>query len=148
LAAANTAGSTKKAITSGAIFIGRSNERYCISALILRGYNVGNIAAAYLVFNEERPIKYRSTWISVLVGMVFTIFASLFLRYWYIRENKRRDTADAAATLQSAPISRAGSHDKLHEASDSVERENRIVERLDDYQDLTDKQRRDFRYVY
>jgi hypothetical protein len=142
LAAANTAGSTKKAITSGAIFIGRSNERYCISALILRGYNVGNIAAAYLVFNEERPIKYRSTWISVLVGMVFTIFASLFLRYWYIRENKRRDSVDAAATMQG------GSQDKLHEASDSVERENRIVERLDDYQDLTDKQRRDFRYVY
>lgn len=112
------------------------------------GYNVGNIAAAYLVFNEERPIKYRSTWISVLVGMVFTIIASLFLRFWYIRENKRRDTAYAAAAMQSVQTSRAGSQEKLNEASDSVERENRIVERLGEYQDLTDKQRKDFRYVY
>ena len=112
------------------------------------GYNVGNIAAAYLVFNEERPIKYRSTWISVLVGMVFTIIASLFLRFWYIRENRRRDEADAATAMQSVQTSRAGSQEKLNVASDSVERGNRIVERLGEYQDLTDKQRKDFRYVY
>ena len=114
-----------------------------VHLLINTGYNVGNIAAAYLVFTEEKPIKYRSTWISVIVGMVFTIFASLFLRYWYIRENKRRDTAQLQA--ESVQNSRAGSREKLHGGDDG---EDKIVEKLEEYQDLTDKQRRDFRYVY
>jgi len=75
--------------------------------------------------------------------MVFTIFASLFLRYWYIRENKRRDTAQLQA--ESVQNSRAGSREKLHGGDDG---EDKIVEKLEEYQDLTDKQRRDFRYVY
>lgn len=125
LAAANVAGSTKKAITSGAIFI---------------GYNVGNIAAAYLVFNEERAVKYRSTWISVLVGMVFTILATLFLRFWYIRENRRRDQLAGQARQSDQP-----SQEKLDDASG---RDGSIVEKLSEYRDLTDKERKDFRYVY
>jgi hypothetical protein len=79
--------------------------------------------------------------------MVFTIFASLFLRYWYVRENKIRDAA-ALALADSTQPSRAGSQEKLNDASDWPGRENRIVEKLDEYQDLTDKQRKDFRYVY
>jgi len=108
---------------------------------LIIGYNVGNIAAAYLVFSEEKPIKYRSTWISVIVGMVFTIFASLFLRFLYIRENRRRDMA-SQALAESVQPSRAGSQEKLYVGED------RIVDKLEEYQDLTDKQRRDFRYVY
>jgi hypothetical protein len=102
---------------------------------------VGNIAAAYLVFSEEKPIKYRSTWISVVVGMVFTIFASLLLRFLYIRENRRRDMA-SRALAESVQPSRAGSQEKLYIGED------RIVEKLEEYQDLTDKQRKEFRYVY
>jgi hypothetical protein len=100
--------------------------------------------ASYLVFTEEKPIKYRSTWISVIVGMVFTIFASLFLRYWYIRENRRRDAAEQSLGQHSDHTTTGGSQEKLH----GGQGENRIVEKLDGYRDLTDKQRRDFRYVY
>lgn len=54
LAANNVAGSTKKAITSGAIFVG-----YC----------VGNIIAPYTVFISEKPVKFRSTWIALYVSL-------------------------------------------------------------------------------
>lgn len=97
-----------------------------------------------LVFTEERPVKYRSTWISVLVGMVFTILATLFLRFWYIRENTRRDEL-AEQARQSVQSSRRGSQDKL---DDVGERDGCIVEKLSEYRDLSDKERRDFRYVY
>jgi hypothetical protein len=141
LAAANTSGSTKKAITSGAVFIGEFIVFMPCFLAYKTGYNVGNIAAAYLVFSEEKPIKYRSTWISVIVGMVFTIFASLLLRFLYVRENRRRDTL-SQLQAESVQPSRAGSQEKLYVGED------RIVEKLEEYRDLTDKQRRDFRYVY
>jgi hypothetical protein len=73
--------------------------------------------------------------------MVFTIFASLFLRFLYVRENRRRDTL-SQLQAESAQPSRAGSQEKLYVGED------RIVEKLEEYQDLTDKQRRDFRYVH
>jgi hypothetical protein len=73
--------------------------------------------------------------------MVFTIFASLFLRFLYIRENRRRDTL-SQLQAESVQPSRAGSQEKLHVGED------RIVEKLEEYRNLTDKQRRDFRYVY
>lgn len=76
--------------------------------------------------------------------MVFTILATLFLRYWYIRENKRRD-ALADIARQSVQPSRAGSQEKLHLPSG---RDADLVEKLADYRDLTDKERKDFRYVY
>jgi hypothetical protein len=44
-----------------------------------------------LVIARERSIKYRSTWISVIVGMAFASLASLYLRSRYIAENKRWD---------------------------------------------------------
>lgn len=98
-----------------------------------------------LVFNEELAVKYRSTWISVIVGMAFTILATLFLRFWYIRENRRRDEL-AERARQSGQSSRVGSQEKLNDHSGSVD--GRIVEKLAEYRDLTDKQRPDFRYVY
>jgi hypothetical protein len=79
--------------------------------------------------------------------MVFTILASLYLRYWYIRENKKRDEAAELAKL-SVQNSRVGSSEDLHNRDGLAGREDRIVEKLEEYKDLTDKQRRDFRYVY
>ncbi|RSH84021.1 hypothetical protein EHS25_005266 [Saitozyma podzolica] len=122
LASANTTGTTKKAVTSGAIFI---------------GYNVGNIAAAYLVFAQEAKIKYRSTWISVIVVMAFASLASIVLRFTYLYENKRRDRV-AQATPEARPVAEdeKASTDGLP-AIDSVAA----------FEDKTDKQKPEFRYT-
>ena len=75
---------------------------------------------------------------------MFTILATLFLRYWYIRENRRRDDA-AELARHSAQPSQVGSEEKLHNPGG---RDGDLVEKLADYRDLTDKERKGFRYVY
>lgn len=85
LASANTAGSTKKAVTSGAIFV---------------GYNVGNIAASYTVKTQEAPQKYRSTWITVIVAMVVASGLVLVLRVLI----KRQKDANEAAELSDDDV--------------------------------------------
>ncbi|WVF66524.1 hypothetical protein IAT40_001264 [Kwoniella sp. CBS 6097] len=130
LATANTAGATKKGVTSGFIFV---------------GYNVGNIAASYLVFSQEKPIKYRSTWIAVIVCMVFASVASVVLRYLYIAENKRRDTLAATSLPEAKPIQaqQQGNVEKLAEGGHT---DVPVVESVAAYQDRTDKERLEFRY--
>jgi MFS family permease len=110
LASANTAGSTKKAVTNGVIFV---------------GYNVGNIAAAYIVRTEEASIGYRTTWITVLASQVASCALMYLLRILWQRENRRRAGA-------STP---------------SSEEEDKIVQRLEEYEDLTDRQISSFRYT-
>ncbi|SDA01481.1 BZ3500_MvSof-1268-A1-R1_Chr10-1g02709 [Microbotryum saponariae] len=78
---ANIAGSTKKAIAAGFIFI---------------GYNVGNIVGPYLVFTPDRVHKYRKTWISLIVCMCVASVLSLALRYVMVRENRERDREAAS----------------------------------------------------
>ncbi|WVQ68063.1 uncharacterized protein L199_006269 [Kwoniella botswanensis] len=137
LATANTAGATKKGITTSAIFV---------------GYVTGNIISSYLVFTQEKPIKYRSTWISVIVAMVFASCASLLLRYIYIKENKRRD-----ALLDSSPSPSSRYNEPQSSQNDASDREKFEgspgdgVPRLGDgmvYEDKTDKERLEFRYTY
>ncbi|KAL8286127.1 hypothetical protein RQP46_004615 [Phenoliferia psychrophenolica] len=89
LSAANVSGSTKKAITAGAIFI---------------GYNVGNIIAPYLVFTPEKAIKYRSTWIAIITCMVITSIISLLLRMIYTRENTRRDALERSGSSEAVNV--------------------------------------------
>lgn len=127
LAASNTAGATKKAITSGATFV---------------GYNAGNISAAYLVIAKEKAIKYRTTWIAVIVGMVFASLASLVLRFLYARENRRRDQ------LGHVPVNSHGAAAGVGNAADekALGHELPIIASLEAYQDLTDRQRPEFRY--
>ncbi|BEJ14470.1 hypothetical protein CspHIS471_0402370 [Cutaneotrichosporon sp. HIS471] len=110
LASANTAGSTKKAVTNGAIFV---------------GYNVGNIAAAYTVKTEETLIRYRSTWITIIVSQAVSCVLMFVLRFLWQRENRHRDGV-------SSPPS---------------EGEDKIVQRLEEYEDLTDRQIASFRYT-
>ncbi|WRT63194.1 uncharacterized protein IL334_000097 [Kwoniella shivajii] len=127
LASANTAGATKKGVTSGFIFV---------------GYNIGNIVASYLVFAQEKKIKYRSTWIAVIVCMIFASAASILLRYLYIAENKRRD--GLAANHQEAKPYQAESAEKLAgEGHTDVP----IIENAARYEDKTDKERLEFRYT-
>lgn len=75
--------------------------------------------------------------------MVFTILATLFLRFSYIRENRRRDNLVDTSDRNMRPP-RSGSQEKLDEGG----RDGYIVEKLSEYRDFTDKERKDFRYVY
>lgn len=103
-------------MTSGAIFV---------------GYNVGNIAASYTVKTEEAAIKYRSTWITVIVSMVAASAAMLVLRVMLQRENRRRGVS---ATATAPEVRREETGDK-------------VVMELDEYADLTDRQIPEFRYT-
>ncbi|EIN12276.1 MFS general substrate transporter [Punctularia strigosozonata HHB-11173 SS5] len=115
IAATNVGGETKKACTIGAIFV---------------GYNVGNIIGPYLVNTDEADVKYRTTWVSIIVVMALTIIAAMALRILWARENKRRRHHDEPCIRARTP-------------SDG---ENpRVLPR--DYSDLTDWQDRCFLYV-
>ncbi|KAK4702419.1 hypothetical protein P7C70_g3808, partial [Phenoliferia sp. Uapishka_3] len=85
----NVAGSTKKSIAAGFVFI---------------GYNVGNIIAPYLVFTPEKKVKYRSTWIAIIVGMVVASALSLFTRFLLQRENSRRDEVAKSSSSEALDV--------------------------------------------
>ncbi|KAI3613290.1 mfs [Moniliophthora roreri] len=113
IAASNVAGGTKKAICNGMIFI---------------GYNVGNIVGGYIVFADETPAHYRSTWVAIIVCMCFVIAASFVLRYIMARENQLRVSAAESFTEEA----------KDNDAQTEVESEQF------DFQDLSDWQRKEF----
>ncbi|WWC93141.1 uncharacterized protein L201_008108 [Kwoniella dendrophila CBS 6074] len=129
LASSNTAGATKKGVTSGFIFV---------------GYNVGNIVASYLVFAQEKKIKYRSTWIAVIVCMIFASAASIVLRFLYIAENKRRDKS---ALNNIRPINEEISVESAEKLATEGHTGIPIVENPEFWKDETDKQRPEFRYT-
>ncbi|KAK6904696.1 allantoate permease [Kwoniella mangroviensis CBS 8886] len=132
LASANTAGATKKGVTSGFIFV---------------GYNVGNIVASYLVFAQEKPIKYRSTWIAVIVCMVFASAGSIALRFMYIAENKRRDRLARGGNKNANPIEGNGSVESAEKLAGEGHTDIPIIENPERYQDKTDKELLEFRYT-
>ncbi|GAA6015957.1 hypothetical protein JCM11491_007125 [Sporobolomyces phaffii] len=123
LASQNVAGSTKKAISTGAIFV---------------GYNVGNIAAPYTVFTSERPEKYKSTWIAIIVAMGVTIVLSLVLRVLLVRENRARD-----AEVEHERGQKPSGSDKGKELE--TDGESEVEERVE-RDDLTDFENSRFRY--
>jgi len=125
----NVAGATKKATTSGAIWI---------------GYNIGNIVSSYSVVTSEMAVKYRSAWITVIIGMAFTSIASLVLRWMYIRENKRRDALEAEKAPSGVFAEEGAVGDKEAEARGEVGDEG--VDGRTDH-DYTDKERPEFRYT-
>ncbi|GAA5987464.1 hypothetical protein JCM11641_003837 [Rhodosporidiobolus odoratus] len=124
LASANVAGSTKKAIASGAIFIG-----YCC----------GNIIGPYTVFVEEKDIKYRSTWIALYVSLGAVCVLSLVLRVLLARENARRD----ALAIESG----ADEQEKHDSATLRSEEERELELEKSEREDLTDKENSAFRYT-
>ncbi|EKM54882.1 uncharacterized protein PHACADRAFT_96377 [Phanerochaete carnosa HHB-10118-sp] len=131
LASSNVAGGTKKACATGVIFV---------------GYNVGNIIGPYLVNVKQAPQKYRTTWIAIIVVMVFTIVAALVLRVAWAHENARRDKDALVRTLSGRP---EGSSEKIREADlgSSSGSQTSVVEGIMHVdRDLTDWEDRSFRY--
>jgi hypothetical protein len=80
---------------------------------------------SYLVFTPERAIKYRSTWISLIICMIVTSLLSLVLRFILERENARRDAAARGESKEEA-------------INDLLERQEEM--------DMTDGENKEFRY--
>ncbi|POY76536.1 hypothetical protein BMF94_0377 [Rhodotorula taiwanensis] len=127
ISTANVAGSTKKAISSGSIFVG-----YC----------VGNIIGPYTVNISERDKKFRGTWIALYCSLGIVCVCSLLLRYILVRENRKRDAAEAL----SAPAIPAVGTSNEHAEKASIG-EGQPDSFQDEREDLTDLQNRSFRYT-
>lgn len=92
----------------------------------------------------EKAVKYRSAWVTVIIGMVFTSAASLVLRWMFIRENQRRDALEAEKAPSGVFVGDGAVGDKEAEARGEVGDEG-IDGRTD--HDYTDKERPEFRYT-
>ncbi|KAF4302431.1 putative allantoate permease protein [Botryosphaeria dothidea] len=75
LLATNVAGSTKRSVASGWVFV-----CYC----------VGQIAGPQCFKSSEAP-EYRSGIVAMLCGFILNLVLNLVLRWLYVRENKKRD---------------------------------------------------------
>lgn len=78
-------------------------------------------ASSHLLTHPSSPspevkIKYRSTWIAVLVAMGVTSLLSIVLRLWLQRENRRLDALEATAgvnSISAAPVAHPSKGSKL-----------------------------------
>lgn len=75
LLSANVAGSTKRSVASGWVFV-----CYC----------VGQIAAPLFFRSEEAPV-YQGGIAGMLSSFLLTVIFNQLLRYLYLRENRRRE---------------------------------------------------------
>ncbi|KFX87987.1 hypothetical protein V490_07909 [Pseudogymnoascus sp. VKM F-3557] len=92
-------------------------KKTTVTVLLFIGYCVGNIAAPQFFIDEESEEGYPTAIIAMLVCYCGTFLVPLGLRMMYIRENKRRDALEIGPEIYG------------------------------DDDDLTDLQRKDFRYV-
>jgi hypothetical protein len=94
---------------------------------------------------KQTKIKYRTTWIAIIIVMSFTIVSSVVLRFLLSRENARRDKAALISPAPSLP-------NNLQEYAPEKELELRTEESsLEDVmnvdKDLTDWEDKSFRYA-
>lgn len=132
--AANVGGSTKASFASGAVFV---------------GYNVGNIAASYILVASEAAQHYPTTWKVIIAMMVITMGLAAILAAIFVFENRARDkrASGAAVAVESSgreerQIDQDDVHDEEVKSNQTLEEATEI-----EAQDLTDKQNRKYRYV-
>lgn len=124
---ANTAGSTKQAIASTAVFL---------------GYNCGNIISSYILVASERREHYPTTFKIVIGCMGATMFLAILQGILYARENTRRDRLYGKTRIGQQYVDgdlKVGS-----------EEEHNIEQEIDgiNEQDQSDQQNKQFRYIY
>lgn len=108
------------------------------------------------VNTDEAPIKYRTTWISTIVVMCFTIVAAVILGVVLARENRRRDREASAPSIaptgiascavpETLKISEKGGDGEKHKyRTDDQDGSAEGLMRVD--RDLTDWEDKSFRY--
>lgn len=100
MVSSNVAGTTKKQITAGVLFVG-----YC----------VGNIIGPQTFKDSEKP-GYHSAYVAMMIGYVIKLVAILVL-YWYMwRENRRRDRA--AAGIEQSEIAKEAIERGMHDVTE------------------------------
>ncbi|KAJ9111253.1 hypothetical protein QFC22_006553 [Naganishia vaughanmartiniae] len=123
---ANVQGGTKQAISSAAIFL---------------GYNLGNIAASYILLPSEAKHHYPTTFKTVIGVMCATIGVTLIISLFMARENKRRD-AEQFASVGARRDVRVTDVENEKEAVDLG-----IAREEEEARDVSDGQNRSFRYI-
>ena len=88
---------------------------------------------------KQAPVKYRTAWIGVIVGMCVTIVIAGVLRVSWARENARREREFGPATVDAGAA--VGPERARHEKEESEE--GNEVAAVDDLTDWEDKK---FRY--
>ncbi|KAE9401205.1 MFS general substrate transporter [Gymnopus androsaceus JB14] len=120
----NTAGQTKKQLTS---------------ALIWLGACVGNISGPFFYLTDQAP-TYRLGIGSMLVSNCIEVLIFIALRFYLIRLNRKRDNATTTPSTSTNLPESAGSTIKLNPRHPN---ENETA-----FSDMTDIQNVNFRYVY
>ncbi|KAJ9119271.1 hypothetical protein QFC24_005742 [Naganishia onofrii] len=121
---ANVQGGTKQAISSAAIFL---------------GYNLGNIAASYILLPSEAKHHYPTTFKTVIGVMCATIGVTLIISLVMSRQNKRRDTEQFAGSRGDGRVVEA--EFEKNAVDSGLERDEDVV------RDVSDGQNRSFRYT-
>lgn len=96
---------------------------------------------------SEVTIKYRSTWITVISAMAFTILASFALRFGLMRANKQSRISGAAPQVPETPMieQTQGAGEKAVRGEEQAP--GYTLDSVDKYEDRTDRQIPGFRYA-
>ncbi|KIK65264.1 hypothetical protein GYMLUDRAFT_39623 [Collybiopsis luxurians FD-317 M1] len=129
LITSNTAGQTKKQLTS---------------ALIWLGACVGNISGPFFYRTQDAP-EYRLGIGSMLVCNCAEVLVFIALRFFFIYQNRKRDRAVGVGRVGSTANR---DDDPTRDAKDSTVVGARLDENETAFADLTDVQNENFRYVY
>ncbi|KAI5448756.1 hypothetical protein NCC49_000784 [Naganishia albida] len=124
---ANVAGGTKQAISSGAIFI---------------GYNLGNIAASYILLPSEAKHHYPTTFKTVIGVMCATIGLTLIITFFMARENKRRDAVQFPSSQPPSEEHQRGLETEKDVGALNHEGDEEYIQR-----DVSDGHNKSFRYT-
>ncbi|OQV10114.1 hypothetical protein CLAIMM_14158 [Cladophialophora immunda] len=112
-------------------------KKTTVIALYHIGYGLGNILSPQLFQPRWKP-RYIPTWTIILVvAVILPSFIILYLRYYLVKENKRRD-----ALVARERVSKTGVVESITEEGVTV------THSVDNNQlDLTDRENLTFRYV-
>ena len=107
------------------------------------------------VNTDQASVKYRTTWISIIIVMVFTVVAAVFLGVMLALENRRRDREAGIAPAQPATVAPGVASEKEQEQEHDAEKHAYLADDSDSSveglmhvdRDLTDWEDRTFRYA-
>lgn len=135
LQTANISGHTKKVVTSACLFLGElfSASFNSISSSLqpadrptCLGYCVGNIAGPFFYKTDQSPTYPLGIW-SMIVVLILEIGIAVVLRFLLSAENKRRD--------------------RLQGIDQTHHHERRDLDATA-FEDMTDRENLNFRYIY